>query len=117
MQTSYEKGKLGEAIAARVLQNLGYVILAKRLRTPYGEIDILATINDTVVAVEVKMRRSLGQARECILLKQRSRIYNALLFVISERNIKFENYRIDVICLDHTGGYEHIKNAFSDEAF
>lgn len=115
MKTPYEKGKLGEAIATRTLQNMGYSILAKRLRTPYGEIDVLAQINDTVVAVEVKMRKTLSQARECIRPQQMHRICTALQFIVAERNITFENYRIDVICLDHAGGYEHIKNAFSNE--
>lgn len=117
MQSSYKKGKLGEDIAVRILQNLKYNILARRLRTPYGEIDILARTDNTVVAVEVKLRKSLAQARECIQRRQRNRICHALLFVMSERNITFENYRIDVICLDHAGSFEHIKNAFSDEAF
>ncbi len=113
MSTSYEKGLIAENTAVYNLENLGYEIIARRLRTPYGELDILAKSGNTVIAIEVKQRRSLSEARECIRFYQMNRICEALLFVISERRIKFENYRIDVICLDHAGHYEHIKNAFS----
>jgi len=113
MSSSYAKGLLAEAKAFETLENLGYEILARRLRTPYGELDILAKYRNTVVAIEVKQRRTLPEARECIRPYQMRRICRALQFVMSERNIKFENYRIDVICLDHAGHYEHIKNAFS----
>ncbi len=117
MKTSYEKGVIAESVAVRNLENLGYEILARRLRTPYGEIDILAKNGDDIIAIEVKQRRTLSDARECISSHQMQRIYNALLFVISSdyaSNMKYvANYRIDVICIDYTGHYEHIKNAFS----
>ena len=112
MRTSYEKGIIAENTAIAILESIGYVILAHRLRTPYGEIDVLAKHENTIIAVEVKVRKTLSQALECISYRQRHRICNALRFVMSERNINLEDYRIDVICLDRTGRYEHIKNAF-----
>ncbi len=53
-------GKLGEDLARRELRRRGYAILARRYRTRFGEIDIIARDGDTLVFVEVKTRRSNG---------------------------------------------------------
>ncbi len=49
-------GQRGERIAARHLRKQRYTILAKNLRLPMGEIDLLAEAPDgrTIVIVEVK---------------------------------------------------------------
>jgi putative endonuclease len=51
-------GRLGEDIAARHLQQQGYVIVARNVRFSFGEIDIIAQHEETLVFVEVKTRRS-----------------------------------------------------------
>ena len=51
-------GRWGEQLAADFLAQKGYQILGKNLRTPHGEIDILASINQILVFVEVKTRTS-----------------------------------------------------------
>ena len=99
MQT-YEKGISAESCASKRLEADGYKIIGRRVRTKYGEIDILAKRGDDLVAVEVKQRKSLDSARACITQRQRGRISNAMLSVISERDELFENYRVDVICFD-----------------
>lgn len=53
-----ETGQLGEALAAKHLQQQGYRILARNFKRPWGEIDLIARDGDTVVYVEVKTRRS-----------------------------------------------------------
>jgi putative endonuclease len=49
-------GKWGEELASRFLINKGYKIIARNVRTPYGEIDILAESNNNLVFIEVKTR-------------------------------------------------------------
>jgi putative endonuclease len=115
--STYEKGISSELCAENELKTKGYEILGKRVRTQYGEIDILAKKGADIVAVEVKQRKSLNAARACISVKQQKRIFNALLFVMSNRDELFANYRIDVICLDSVGRFEHIENAFTAENF
>jgi putative endonuclease len=51
-------GRLGEELAAAHLARLGYDILARRHRTRFGELDLVASDDETVVFVEVKTRRS-----------------------------------------------------------
>ena len=50
-------GKQGEDLACRELRRRGYAVLARRYRTRFGEIDIIARHGDTLVFVEVKTRR------------------------------------------------------------
>jgi putative endonuclease len=114
---TYEKGISAESCASKRLEADGYKIIGRRVRTKYGEIDILAKRGNDLVAVEVKQRKSLDSARACIAQRQRRRISNAMLAVISERDELFENYRVDVICFDTVGRFEHIENAFPIEEF
>lgn len=57
-----KKGRRAEAIAALFLQVKGYRILARRARTPLGEIDLVAMKGTTLVFVEVKARATLDSA-------------------------------------------------------
>ena len=64
----------------------------------------------------MKQIKTLSEAKSCISCRQQKRILNALVFISGQRNKPFENYRIDVVCLDAVGRFEHIENAFSVEA-
>jgi putative endonuclease len=52
-------GRHAESIAALFLMAKGYRILARRVRTHAGEIDLIARAGDTLVFVEVKARATL----------------------------------------------------------
>ncbi|MDR3224592.1 MAG: YraN family protein [Holosporales bacterium] len=114
---TYEKGISAESDAVKVLKDEGYEILGRRVKTEYGEIDILAKKEDFLVAIEVKQRSSIDCARGCISKRQKRRISNALMCIVSDRDELFENYRADVVCFDSVGRLEHIENAFSIEEF
>ncbi len=47
-------GALGENIAAKYLDKQGYRIIARNLRKPWGELDIIAEKQGVLVFVEVK---------------------------------------------------------------
>jgi putative endonuclease len=51
-------GLLGERMAAAHLERLGFAIVARNVRTRYGEIDLIAFDGRTLAFVEVKTRRS-----------------------------------------------------------
>lgn len=51
-------GRWGEEQAASYLVEHGYTILQKNVRTPYGEIDLLARHGAATIFVEVKARSS-----------------------------------------------------------
>src|SRR5229473_3540674 len=52
-------------------------LLAKRFRTPYGEIDIVARRRNLVAFVEVKARASLDEAAYAVTPRQQARIIDA----------------------------------------
>ena len=51
-------GETGEELACRELRRRGYAVVARRFRTRFGEIDIIARDGETLVFVEVKARSS-----------------------------------------------------------
>lgn len=71
-------GLAAETWAALWLRLKGYRILARRARTPAGEIDLVARRGDILVAVEVKARPSRGAAIDAVSTRQRLRIARAL---------------------------------------
>jgi len=67
-------GHRREIVAALWLMLKGYRILGFRLRTPQGEIDLLAQKGRTLAVVEVKSRVTLEEALGCVTHAQRERL-------------------------------------------
>src|ERR1700738_5020666 len=74
---AFRTGLSAESRAAAYLMAKGYRILAKRFRTPHGEIDIVARRRNLVAFVEVKARASLDEAAYAVTPRQQQRIVNA----------------------------------------
>lgn len=74
-------GLAAETWAALWLRLKGYRILARRARTPAGEIDLVVRRGDVLIAVEVKARSSLEAAIDAVSTRQRLRIVRALELV------------------------------------
>jgi len=71
------RGRASEMIAALVLMAKGYRILARRHRTPLGEIDLIAVRGRRLAFVEVKRRSTLAEAQAAIADHQAQRIASA----------------------------------------
>lgn len=96
-----ELGTTGETIACRELQRRGYAILARRYRTRFGEIDIIARDGETIAFVEVKMRASEafgGPAAAVTLAKQR-RLGLAALEYLGRSGLENAPCRFDVVAI------------------
>lgn len=74
---AFRVGISAESRAAAQLVAKGYRILARRWRSPVGEIDIVARRRNTLVFVEVKARDSLDAAAEALQKQQQGRIVTA----------------------------------------
>jgi putative endonuclease len=95
-------GKLGEDVACRELARRGYAILARRYRTRFGEIDIVAERAGTIVFVEVKARRTarFGMAAEAIPFWKRRRIAAMALDYLAWTSRVNARFRFDVVAID-----------------
>jgi len=98
-------GKHGEDLAATELERRGYVILARRYRTRFGEIDIVARDGPAIVFVEVKARRTnqYGTAAESLPFWKRRRIAAMALDYLARSNHLDEPCRFDVVAIDGVG--------------
>jgi putative endonuclease len=74
---AFRTGLSAETRAAAFLMAKGYRILAKRFRTPYGEIDIVARKRNLIVFIEVKARGRLDDAAYAVTPRQQARIIDA----------------------------------------
>ena len=112
--TTYQKGVQAENKACAFLLRLGYQIYEKRYQSPYGEIDIVCMQGDTLIAVEVKCRKSLSESKLAILERQKKRIEQALLYYYSthEFDAFSPSFRFDVVLLSNTWQILHIPNAW-----
>ena len=119
-KTKHIFGKIGESTAALHLEAQGYTIIASNYKKSFGEIDLIAKQDKTVVFIEVKTRNNTIVPLESLIspVKQRRIIQTAKLF-ISEYNIIDTILRFDVILIQHNNGKiqcNHIQSAFlSDE--
>ena len=87
----YRRGRFSELVAAAVLMAKGYRILARRCRTPYGEIDLVAVRRRRLAFVEVKRRATRLEAEAAVSVRQAGRIAQAAEFWVS-RNMRYRNH-------------------------
>src|SRR5207253_5165131 len=76
-QIAFRTGISAESRAAAFLIAKGFRILARRWRSPVGEIDIIARRRSLLVFVEVKARERLDDAAWSVTDRQRARIVAA----------------------------------------
>ncbi len=94
-------GKSGEDLACGELQRQGYTIVARRYRTRYGEIDIVARDGPTIVFIEVKARTSdhYGEPAESVTLYKQARITAMAEDFIARRGLSGAPCRFDVVAV------------------
>ena len=113
---AYQDGVSREAMAAALLRMKFYRILGTRLKTPFGEVDILAEKNGALVIVEVKARDSENAAAGAISAQQKERLLRAGEYL----SARFQNragqgwntIRMDAFLFMPRRLPRHIKNAF-----
>ena len=93
-------GAWGEGVAVDYLIKGGFEIVARNIRTPYGEIDILASKGDVFVFVEVKTLTSSGNflPEHKITPRKRETMLSAASYHAAENGI--DHWQIDVIAIE-----------------
>jgi len=74
---AFQTGLSAETRAAAYLMAKGYRILAKRFKTPYGEIDLVVRRRNLIAFVEVKARSKFDDAAYAVTPRQQKRIIDA----------------------------------------
>jgi putative endonuclease len=105
------RGRRGEGLAAWYLRLKGWRVLAQRVRTPRGEIDLVARRGRTVAFVEVKWRANAAE-RDSAIDPWRLRRVVAAAEALAPRFVKpGDEQRIDVLLLAPGRLPRHIVNA------
>ena len=107
-------GKTGERLAEEYLTKQGYRLIKRNYKTPYGEADLVFSLDEEVVFVEVKTRTSadFATAKQAVNFDKQARYRKIALYYGEgvEPNVRFdvieiyrdgESYRIN-----------HLPNAF-----
>ena len=108
-------GDVGESIAEKYLISKGARILARNYTVRGGEIDLIAELNDTILFVEVKLRRSdlFGSAYESITPAKQKHLSRAAKIYLQKNGLLDKKFaRFDAILILPDGTIDHIERAF-----
>jgi putative endonuclease len=106
------RGRRGEWLAAWYLRLKGWRILARRVKTPRGEVDLVARRGRTVVFVEVKWRERASELGYAIDEYRLRRVAAAAEAVAPRFTRAGDDQRIDVLLLAPGAFPRHIVNAW-----
>ena len=110
---AFRTGLSAESRAAAYLIAKGYRILAKRFRTPHGEIDLVARRRQCLAFVEVKARASLDEAAYAVTPRQQARIIDAAqVWLMAHPEHAELELRFDVMLIAPRRLPRHLQAAF-----
>lgn len=111
-KASERKGRIAETGAAWWLRLKGWRILDRRVRTPVGEVDLIARRGSLIAFVEVKTRAS-GAALDLAIDERRLAPVAAAAELLAPRYAgPNDDIRIDVILIAPRRTLRHIENAW-----
>jgi putative endonuclease len=112
-RNGYMRGVVAETAACAALEHDGWTILARRLRTAAGEIDVVAARKDLLAIVEVKARPTLAEAAFSLGARQKARLLAAAEIALAEHpDWMREGMRFDLMVVDAAGNVRRIADAF-----
>ncbi len=110
------KGNQGEDAAAKWLIDNGYEIIERNNSTKFGELDIVVSLGETLIFVEVKFKQTedFGTPEEMIGKNKLFQVKRtAEMYLLNNPDIakSFQRYQIDAICIvEETGRITHYEN-------
>ena len=111
-------GRQGESDAEALLRRKGYKILGRNVRSPVGELDLVAKDGEVLVFVEVKARRTdaMGGAIHAVDGRKQAKLIKLASQYVAQHRLGTRVCRFDVVLCrggqDSPGQLEHIQNAF-----
>jgi putative endonuclease len=112
-QVADQRGRSAESAAQSALERDGWNILARRLRTSAGEIDMVAEKEGLLAIVEVKARARLADAAVSLSDRQQARLISATEIVLANNpQWGVAGVRFDLLLVDAAGVVRRIADAF-----
>jgi putative endonuclease len=116
MSRNQSIGRWGEQAAADYLCEHGYEIAGRNIRTPYGEIDLVALQDGITVFIEVKARtsKSFGPPEAAVTPRKRAHMLACAEHYAQQHEV--DHWQIDVIAVEKSQGVveiKHFENAVS----
>lgn len=110
-------GRRGEDAACAFLERHGYNVIGRNYRCRWGEIDIIAVKDGSVVFVEVKTRRSLkfGTPGMAVTYAKQQKIRTTALHYLQQHRGAYNKIAFDVIEIvadDGKAKLRHLQNCF-----
>ena len=121
MKSRKEKGNIGEDQASLYLKKRGFSIIDKNFTSYFGEIDIIAMKNNTLVFFEVRTKHSgkKGNPAESITIYKKRKIFKTAQFYIKiHPELSMNKIRFDFIGIkysDNNTQFNHIENIISED--
>lgn len=110
------RGRWSEGLAALALQMKGYRILARRVRTDRGEVDLIARRGHVLAFIEVKARASYPQAIEAVTQRAWQRIARAAEAWASARPaLAGLDWRYDIVAVCPWRWPRHARDAWRQD--
>lgn len=99
-------GSWGESLAADFLAERGFDILARNVRTAYGELDLVARRGELLVFVEVKTRssRAYGFPEEAVTARKQQHLLQSAQAYLETYSAAAVDWRVDVIAISIGAG-------------
>jgi putative endonuclease len=108
-------GRRAERVAALWLRLKGYSILARRVRTPVGEVDLIARRGKTLAFVEVKARRTIEEADAALAPAALARVGRAANLLLARYLGDCTSVRIDAVVMRPGRFPQHLVGVWDGE--
>jgi putative endonuclease len=110
---AYRRGIFAENLTALLLRLKGYAIVARRYKTPVGEIDLVALKGRRLAFIEVKRRKTREEAAWTLPTRQRRRIVRAAQYWLAGHpDYAGHDIAFDVVLAAPWSWPRYIANAF-----
>lgn len=105
------RGRRGEGLAAWYLRLKGWRVIARRVQTPRGEVDIVARRGRTLAFVEVKWRKHAAEVGHAVDAYRLRRVVAGAEVLAARYSRPGDTVRIDVVLVAPGCWPRHISNA------
>jgi putative endonuclease len=113
-RSAERRGRRSETLAAFLLTCKFYRILARRVRTHAGEIDLVALSPSGILCfIEVKARHEIDAAALALGVRQQARIARAAELYLAQRpGLRSKGVRFDTVMVAHRRWPRHVRDAW-----